>query len=75
MLDFGTGPGTSIYAMNQIFPECKEIMAVEPSNEMMDIGSKLLEDLDINIHWRRFLNENMTRTFDFVISFFFSYIF
>eukprot|EP01080_Neovahlkampfia_damariscottae_P002822 gene2822-4229_t len=66
MLDFGTGPGTSIYAMNQIFPDCKEVMAVEPSNEMMDVGMKILEDLDINISWRRFLNENMNRKFDFM---------
>jgi ribosomal protein RSM22 (predicted rRNA methylase) len=66
MLDFGTGPGTGIYAMHQLYPECQEVMAVEPSNEMMNIGMKLLEDTGLNINWRRFLNENMNRKFDII---------
>ena len=67
MLDFGTGPGTSIWAANEIWPSLQEITAVEPSSAMMDVALKLLpETVSQRITWRRFLNEHLKRTFHIV---------
>ncbi|KAL9655299.1 hypothetical protein ABK040_009072 [Willaertia magna] len=71
MLDFGTGPGTAIWASNQAFGgSIREVIAVEPSTAMMDVATKLLDHMEDkpNVTWRRFLNENMSRKFDLVVA-------
>lgn len=67
MLDFGTGPGTSIYTSNIFFPSIESIMAVEPSSEMMNIAEKLMKPSTAKkVVWRRFLNENQSKQYDLV---------
>jgi hypothetical protein len=69
MLDFGTGPGTSIYTSKIFFPSIDSIMAVEPSSDMMNTAIQLMnETTNKQITWRRFLNENMDRQFDLVVA-------
>eukprot|EP01117_Protostelium_nocturnum_P008163 TRINITY_DN2913_c0_g1_i1.p1 TRINITY_DN2913_c0_g1~~TRINITY_DN2913_c0_g1_i1.p1 ORF type:complete len:438 (-),score=149.34 TRINITY_DN2913_c0_g1_i1:1102-2415(-) len=60
MLDFGSGPGTAIFPAKKIFGDfsVQQILAIEPSNGMIDIAEPLLRDLitrtNTNIQWRRF---------------------
>ena len=71
MLDFGTGPGTTIWAANEAFDgSIKEIMAVEPSTAMMDVATRLFEYMPNRpqITWRRFLNESSTKKYDLVVA-------
>ena len=43
MLDYGSGPGTAILAMNHLYPEVlQHVAAIEPSVGMQSIGEELL---------------------------------
>ncbi|EFC50787.1 predicted protein [Naegleria gruberi] len=71
MLDFGTGPGTTIWAAHEAFGgSVKEVMAVEPSTAMMDVASRLFEYMNNKPHitWRRFLNEHSSKQYDLVVA-------
>ncbi|KAG2394026.1 hypothetical protein C9374_003790 [Naegleria lovaniensis] len=70
MLDFGTGPGTTIWAAMEAFGSLKEVMAVEPSTAMMDVATRLFDYMEEKpqITWRRFLNENSSKQYDLVVA-------
>ncbi|KAF0982477.1 hypothetical protein FDP41_011407 [Naegleria fowleri] len=70
MLDFGTGPGTTIWAAMEAFGSIKEVMAVEPSTAMMDVATRLFDYMEEKpqITWRRFLNENSSKQYDLVVA-------
>jgi ribosomal protein RSM22 (predicted rRNA methylase)/predicted RNA-binding protein YlxR (DUF448 family) len=68
MLDFGTGPGTTIWSAKDTWtPSLSEITAIEPSTAMMGVASKILSGVN-GITWRRFLNENARRKYDLVVA-------
>lgn len=41
MMDFGSGPGTAVWSATQIWPEISNILAVEPSEAMIDLARNL----------------------------------
>lgn len=65
VLDFGSGPGTSIICAKKIWNNIDNIIAIEPSNEMINISQQLLKNE--NIQYKRFLNENQKIEYDLVI--------
>ena len=59
MMDFGTGPATSIWVADEQFPRIGHFLAIEPSTAMMDVARLLMHDFPKpeRVIWRRFLNE------------------
>jgi ribosomal protein RSM22 (predicted rRNA methylase) len=57
ILDFGSGPGTTVFAADEIWGEniIKHFLAVEPSSAMLDI-SQTLTRFDSRVLYRRFLS-------------------
>jgi ribosomal protein RSM22 (predicted rRNA methylase) len=48
VLDFGSGPGTALWAIRELWPQSSDrIVAIEPSDGMTAINQKLLYDLPI----------------------------
>lgn len=59
MMDFGSGPGTAVWAACSVWTgQMKRILAVEPSSGMTDVAKKMLEGLPVR--WQRYLFENRT---------------
>lgn len=73
MLDFGSGPGTTIWAASEVFKDkvtnqfFEQTVAVEPSSAMLSIAqNNLLKDF-AGIRWKRFLGAvNKSDRFDLV---------
>lgn len=65
MLDFGSGPGTAIFAAHGHWKDSlKEIMAVDVSQSMLDVSSELVNDhpeLVGRVEWRRYMAMNPNR--------------
>lgn len=66
MLDFGSGPGTAIFAAhNHWNTSLKDIMAVDVSQSMLDVSSELIRsfscDLADHVQWRRYMAMNPNR--------------
>uniref|UniRef100_A0A6B2L4P9 Ribosomal small subunit Rsm22 n=1 Tax=Arcella intermedia TaxID=1963864 RepID=A0A6B2L4P9_9EUKA len=47
VLDFGSGPGTALWAIKELWNDIKFIHAIEPSEAMTNISEKLLEGLPV----------------------------
>lgn len=65
MLDFGTGPATTVWAALALFENSlKTFRLVEPSEDMQIVAKKMLQrriestTSPINVEWRRFLFES-----------------
>lgn len=65
MLDFGSGPGTAIFAAHDHWKNSlKEIMGVDVSQSMLDASSDLVKDypeLTGIVEWRRYMSMNSNR--------------
>jgi ribosomal protein RSM22 (predicted rRNA methylase) len=55
LMDFGTGPGTAIWAAKQIWPSITSIKGVEASEDMIEINQQMLSDLDVDMKMTRFI--------------------
>eukprot|EP00667_Euglena_gracilis_P005380 EG_transcript_5415 len=68
VLDFGTGPATSIWVAAEQFPNVQHFLAVEPSTPMMEVAQMLMADFPRpeRVVWRRFLNEAKGEACDLV---------
>jgi ribosomal protein RSM22 (predicted rRNA methylase) len=40
-MDFGSGPGTALWSATEVWPELDNILAVEPSEAMIDVAHEL----------------------------------
>lgn len=62
MLDFGTGPGTAIIAAQKHWSNSiKDIMAVDVSQSMLEMGAELFkehEEISGSIKWRQYMAMN-----------------
>lgn len=57
MMDFGSGPGTAVWAARENFSSLERFMAVEPSDGMISVSNTLLDGtasdvLACELHWR-----------------------
>ncbi|XP_047111717.1 methyltransferase-like protein 17, mitochondrial [Schistocerca piceifrons] len=75
LLDFGSGVGTAIWAVNSVWRETmKEYFCVDSSRDMNEISSLIVRDGNANkdlpkgIFYRQFLPASHTIKFDIVIS-------
>lgn len=66
MLDFGSGPGTAVWAASEAFPSLKRYLLVEPSDSMTDISTKLLDGFPVER--RRFLHQGHKDSYDLIVS-------
>lgn len=66
MMDFGSGPGTTTWAASQMWPSIKRYQLVEPSESMVNISFKLLEDFPVDR--RPFLHQGKTDRFDLIVA-------
>jgi ribosomal protein RSM22 (predicted rRNA methylase) len=66
MLDFGSGPGTTTWAASQVFSSIKRYLLVEPSDAMVAVSSKILEDFPVER--RRFLHQGTAAPVDIVVA-------
>jgi ribosomal protein RSM22 (predicted rRNA methylase) len=41
LMDFGSGPGTAVWSATEVWPELDNILAVEPSEAMIDVANEL----------------------------------
>jgi ribosomal protein RSM22 (predicted rRNA methylase) len=58
MLDFGSGPGSAVFAARTVWPESLfDVVVVEPSRSMMQVAEHLLADLPGGAMFRRSLAE------------------
>ena len=46
MLDFGSGPGTAVWAASMVWPELLKCVAIEPSVSMENVSLRLLGQLE-----------------------------
>lgn len=70
VLDFGSGPGTSLFAVDEVWGDniCKHYLAIEPSSAMLDI-SQTLTKFDTRVLYRRYLSMGKeVDDYDLVIS-------
>src|SRR5207249_4327961 len=51
LIDVGSGPGTTLWAVAHFFPELKEIHCVEKDAQFLSIAKRLAEDLYSHVHW------------------------
>lgn len=61
MLDFGTGPGTAIIAAQEHWAKSmKDVMAVDVSQSMLEIGTELLKNQQVfgSVKWRQYMAMN-----------------
>eukprot|EP01125_Pyxidicula_operculata_P004606 TRINITY_DN1736_c0_g1_i1.p1 TRINITY_DN1736_c0_g1~~TRINITY_DN1736_c0_g1_i1.p1 ORF type:complete len:407 (-),score=71.97 TRINITY_DN1736_c0_g1_i1:668-1762(-) len=66
MLDFGSGPGTAIWAAKETWPDIKSYMAIEPSKAMTEVSKILLRDFPV--HRRQYIDEGKQNVFDLVMA-------
>eukprot|EP01132_Coremiostelium_polycephalum_P005616 gene5616-6988_t len=56
MLDFGSGPGTALWAAKDVWGQSiSKYEAVEPSSFMIDVAKKMLEGQTNNMKWSQFM--------------------
>lgn len=48
LLDIGAGPGTSLFAVSEIFPDLEKIYLVEKQRAFLDLGKELARDLPLS---------------------------
>jgi len=66
MLDFGSGPGTAIWAAKKLWSSLQEFNTVEPSDHMAEIAEKLLHGF--NVSRSQYLTTTVNKGFDIVMA-------
>jgi len=66
MIDFGSGPGTSVWAAARCWPAIKRYILVEPSDAMIEVSTQLLEGFPVER--RRFLFQGRQDPVDLVVA-------
>lgn len=66
MLDFGSGPGTTTWAASQVFHSLKRYVLVEPSDSMVAVSSKILDEFPVER--RRFLHQGTVNPVDLIVA-------
>jgi ribosomal protein RSM22 (predicted rRNA methylase) len=57
ILDFGTGPGTSLWAAAEVWPEIKKLIGIDTSEAMLQLAERLAENnFENRLELRRFLS-------------------
>ena len=51
MLDLGSGPGTAMWAVREVWPDLREVTLVDSNRELIELGQKLASDLP-NTQWK-----------------------
>eukprot|EP01129_Flabellula_baltica_P012189 TRINITY_DN5463_c0_g1_i1.p1 TRINITY_DN5463_c0_g1~~TRINITY_DN5463_c0_g1_i1.p1 ORF type:complete len:612 (-),score=169.87 TRINITY_DN5463_c0_g1_i1:287-2122(-) len=64
MLDFGSGPGTSIWAAKSVFPTLDYFHTVEPSEDMHEVAKTILKGFDFSRSL--YLSPTVNRKYDVV---------
>jgi len=64
VIDFGSGPGTAVWAVARHWPKIKRYILVEPSDAMVEISTKLLEGFPVER--RRYLHQGRQDPVDLV---------
>lgn len=71
LLDIGSGPGTAIWATEQLFPSITQISAVEKDPNFITVGKKILSNSSLKPKWYptnfSFSVPHTTEKFDLVI--------
>jgi ribosomal protein RSM22 (predicted rRNA methylase) len=66
VLDFGSGPGTAVWAARELWPDIKEFHVVEPSEAMTEVSKVLLDGFPV--FRRKFLQEGKLVTAQLVVA-------
>ncbi|KAL6064708.1 Mitochondrial small ribosomal subunit Rsm22-domain-containing protein [Balamuthia mandrillaris] len=67
LLDFGSGPGTAVWASMQTWPNISNVLAVEPSEAMTEAAHFLLQDYG-QTRWQRILTTEPEERYDLVMA-------
>lgn len=66
LMDFGSGPGTAVWSATEVWPELDNILAVEPSEAMIDVANELCKGKPVK--WKRLLPTDPNERYDVVIA-------
>lgn len=65
LLDFGTGPGTAIWAANETFETIEKFLGIDISEPMLLLGERMMHDHLPKVEFRRFLSFTADVIFQF----------
>mmetsp|Transcript_31690 Transcript_31690/g.49557 ORF Transcript_31690/g.49557 Transcript_31690/m.49557 type:complete len:386 (-) Transcript_31690:28-1185(-) len=68
MLDFGSGPGTTIWAASEVWRDLAGVTAIERSSDMIDLAIGITKKRPQQVTWRKLLSPYVAQPYDIVVA-------